>query len=107
MKKDGSGIKVEYGLLPTSFSFDESVAEEKDAYPITVSFKHLTEEEATVKYISTGANGVGMRDGEAVRSIPADDLEERDALLDELRAKAGREEIVKAKYMIGVIAYSM
>ncbi|OCT53145.1 Phenol 2-monooxygenase [Cladophialophora carrionii] len=95
------GIRVEHGVLPTSLEFDESLAENADAYPITVRLRHLTEQEATPKQSATSLNGSGLQDGLFRSNLSSDDTQE---LLDKsklLQAKAGREETVKAKYMLG------
>ncbi|ETI27668.1 hypothetical protein G647_00117 [Cladophialophora carrionii CBS 160.54] len=95
------GISVEHGVLPTSLEFDESLAENTDAYPITVRLRHLTEQEATPKQSATSLNGSGLQDGLFRSNLSSDDTQE---LLDKsklLQAKAGREETVKAKYMLG------
>ena len=87
--------------MPTDFSFDESLAESKDAYPITVTLRHLSEEEATPKQSATSANGAGIQDGIFRSNLTPDDNEEilRDA--QKLNGKANTTEVVKAKYLLG------
>lgn len=99
IEKD-SDIRVERGVLPTKLEFDESLAEDNNAYPITVTLRHLTEEEATPKQTATSANGAGIADGLFRSNLTPDDTDE---LLkkNELNQKAGTEEVVKVKYMLG------
>ena len=92
---------MEHGVIPTSFKFDDSLAEEDDAYPITVTLRHLTEEEATPEQKATSANGQGIMDGIFRSNLSEDDTEEILLKTQELRGKAGKEETVKAKYMLG------
>lgn len=94
-------IKVEHGVLPTSFAFDESLAEDPDSYPITVQLRHLTEEEATPVQKATSVNGKAVQDGIFRSNLSADDTAEMVANANSLASKAGRVETVKAKYMLG------
>ncbi|KAG9771661.1 phenol 2-monooxygenase, partial [Aureobasidium melanogenum] len=95
-----SDIKVERGVMPTSLKLDESVAEDPDAYPITVTLRHLSEEDATPKQNATLPNGSAVADGLFRSNLSPDDTGEliRKA---ELNSKANTEEIVKAKYVLG------
>ncbi len=95
------GIRVEHGVIPTFLDFDDSLAEDNDAYPITVKLRHLTEEEAMPKQSATSANGSGLQDGLFRSNLAMDDTEEMLEKSRSLAAKAGREETVKAKYMLG------
>jgi phenol 2-monooxygenase len=95
-----SPIRVERGVLPTKLEFDESLAEDSDAYPITVNLRHLSEEEATPKQSSTAANGSCVQDGLFRSNLAADDTAEL-LRTSELNAKANTEEVVKAKYVLG------
>jgi phenol 2-monooxygenase len=94
-----SDIRVEYGVLPTSFQFSESKAEDNDAYPITVGLRHLTEEEATPKQHATSVNGAGLQDGLFRSNLTGDDTEEMLRKVKELGEKSGKTEFVKAKYL--------
>jgi phenol 2-monooxygenase (NADPH) len=94
-------IRVEHGVLPTSFRFDENVAEDANGYPIEVRLRHLTEEEATPQQKATSANGQAIQDGIFRSNLASDDTEELLQKSQALAAKAGREEVVKAKYMLG------
>lgn len=95
-----SDIRVERGVIPSKLDFDASKAEDNDAYPITITLRHLSEEEATPKQTATSANGAAIQDGLFRSNMSADDTKE---LLKtaELNAKANTEEIVHAKYMLG------
>lgn len=96
-----SDIVVERAVLPESLDFDESQAEDDDAYPIQVNLRHLTEEEATPKQNATSANGAGMQDGLFRSNLTPDDTEELLQQASKLGDKAGSTETVEAKYMIG------
>ncbi|KAL9112308.1 MAG: hypothetical protein Q9227_003426 [Pyrenula ochraceoflavens] len=94
-------IGVERGVMPETFKFDETKAEDPDAYPITVTLRHLDEDEASPKQSATSANGAAIQDGLFRSNLSADDTQE---LLDQakkLNGKANKTEIVKAKYMLG------
>ena len=94
-------IKVEHGVLPTKFSFNENNAEDEEAYPITVELRHLTEEEATPPQKATSANGQAIQDGLFRSNLSVDDTSDMLKLSNTLADKAGRTETVKAKYMLG------
>ena len=96
-----STIAVEHGVMPTAFQFDESLAEDPDAYPIEVTLRHLSEEEATPKQSATSANGTGIQDGIFRSNLSEDDTAEMLAQAAELDAKKNRTEVVRAKYMLG------
>jgi phenol 2-monooxygenase len=97
--KEYSDIKVERGVLPESMSFDESQAEDLDAYPIEVVLQHLTEKEAN-PHQSNATNGAAKSDGLFRSNMAADDTQE---LLSKAatNGRAGSKETVRAKYMIG------
>lgn len=91
-----SDIEVERGVLPTSFEFEHSKAEDLDAYPITVTLQTLTEEEATPE--QSGRSEVN--DGLFRSNLSSDDTADLvDAV--KLNARAGQTEIIKAKFMVG------
>lgn len=94
-------IKVEHGVLPTSFKFDDSVAEVSDAYPITIDLRHLTEEEATPPQKATSANGQAVQDGIFRSNLSADDTTDLIALSNSIADKAGRTETLHCKYVLG------
>ena len=91
---------VERGVIPTYLFIDESLVEDWDAYPITVTLRHLSEEEATPVQTATSTNGAATHDGLFRSNLTPDDTHEllRGQALD---AKANSQEIVKAKYMLG------
>lgn len=91
--KKYSDIKIERGVLPESLDYDSTQAENIDAYPITVSLRHLSEEEATPQQ-----NLTSIPDGLFRSSLAPDDT---DDLICKGMDKAGKTEIVKAKYMVG------
>lgn len=94
------GRPVDRGVLPTELAIDEALVDAPHAYPITVRIKHLSESEATPEQTATSANGAAVQDGLFRSNLTVDDTEEllKAAKLNE---KAGREEIVRAKYMLG------
>lgn len=94
-------VRVEHGVLPTTFKFDQSIAEDPSAYPIQVRLRHLTEEESRPAQKATSANGQAIQDGIFRSNLAADDTEDLIKQSGALDAKAGREEIVQAKYMLG------
>lgn len=103
MAADSDGtLNVERGVLPTKLELNEQLVDssDPDVYPITVTLRHLSEEEATPKQSATSANGAATEDGLFRSNLTPDDTNE---LLKtaELKAKAGSEEIVHAKYMLG------
>ncbi|KAK5550625.1 hypothetical protein LTR46_011372 [Exophiala xenobiotica] len=95
-----SDIRVERGVMPSKLELNESLAEDNDAYPITVTLRHLSEEEATPKQTATSANGTTIQDGLFRSNLAPDDTQE---LLNgpKLNAKANSEEVVQAKYLLG------
>lgn len=95
-----SDIRVERGVLPTKLDFDASKAEDSEAYPITVTLRHLSEEEATPKQTSTSANGSSIQDGLFRSNMSPDDTNEI-LKMAQLNAKANTTEVVHAKYMLG------
>ncbi|KAI9843805.1 MAG: hypothetical protein M1837_006065 [Sclerophora amabilis] len=95
-----SEIRVERGVLPKSLDFDASKADDEDAYPITVSLQHLTEEEATPAQDPASTDGTDVQNGLFRSNLAPDDTEE---LLSSAKTNglSGQTEIVKAKYMVG------
>lgn len=94
------GNSVERGIIPTKLLIDESLVDDYDAYPLTVTLRHLSEQDATPNQAATSANGAATQDGLFRSNLTPDDTHE---LLkqSELDAKAGQEEIVHAKYLLG------
>ncbi|KAG4440147.1 hypothetical protein IFR05_004356 [Cadophora sp. M221] len=97
--KKYSDIEVERGVLPESLKFDESKAEDVNAYPIEVVLQHLTDEQANPEQ-HAATNGTATSDGLFRSNMAADDTQE---LLNKAatNGKAGTKETVRAKYMIG------
>lgn len=86
-------IEVERGVLPTALHIDESLAEDADAYPITVTLQHLSEEEATPQQ-----QREKIQDGLFRSNLSPDDT---DDLIKKTSGKEGSVETVKAKYLVG------
>jgi phenol 2-monooxygenase len=91
---DRPPLKVERMVLPTALAIDEAAVEDDDAYPVTVTLRHLTEEEATpVQQLSNLSDGL-------FRSNLADD-DVGEILAKTNGRKEFSEEVVKAKYVVG------
>lgn len=87
-------LKVERMVLPTSLSIDESTVDDDDAYPVSVTLRHLTEEEATPTQRLSN-----LSDGLFRSNLAGDDVGE---MLNQSQGRdAVREETVKAKYVVG------
>lgn len=95
-----SKIEVERGIMPTRLEFDKSKAEDVDAYPVTITLRHLTEDEAMPKQTSSSTNGEAVQDGLFRSNLSPDDTDEM-LNVSKLHAKANTEEIVHAKYVLG------
>ncbi|QSZ35693.1 hypothetical protein DSL72_006815 [Monilinia vaccinii-corymbosi] len=98
--REHSNIRVERGVLPGKLTFDETKAEDPEAYPIEVILQHLTDDQASPKQSQATADGAAASDGLFRSNIAADDTDE---LLSKAHKNglAGTSEKVKAKYMIG------
>ncbi|KAI1842986.1 hypothetical protein JX266_010839 [Neoarthrinium moseri] len=89
-----SAVKVERMVLPTSLSIDEAAADDDDAYPVTVTLRHLTEEEATPTQRLSN-----LSDGLFRSNLAGDDVGD---MLERSKAREGvHEETVKAKFVVG------
>lgn len=95
-----SGPAVERACLPESLHFDRSQAEasdtDNDAYPVSVTVRHLSDEEAT-----PAQNLSSVSDGLFRSSLAPDDTEE---LLRKARGRGeagGGREVIRAKYLVG------
>lgn len=88
-------IVVERGILPLEISIDEESVEDEDAYPVTIKLRHLTEEEAAPE--QSKAN-TGVSDGLFRSNLAPDDTAD---LVRSTSGLEGREETVKAKYVVG------
>lgn len=89
-------IRVERGVLPISLTIDESGVDKYEGYPVTVTLRHLTEEESTPEQQISASK---VPDG-LFRSNLAKD-EDDAALTNGLNSGAGKAEIVHAKYVVG------
>ena len=95
--KERSKIIVERGAMPESLAFNEGKAEDPDAYPIEITPRRLSEDEATPPPSSGVANG-SVVSHEVFRSNMAPDATEE--LLNAVKAngRVGTCETVRAKY---------
>ncbi|GAW27210.1 putative FAD binding domain-containing protein [Rosellinia necatrix] len=87
-------IKVERMVIPTSLSIDEEKVDDDEAYPITVTLRHLSEEEATPAQRLSNLNDGLFRSNLTADNVPST-IEHTNG------RKDMREETVKAKYVIG------
>ncbi|KAK5995656.1 Phenol hydroxylase [Cladobotryum mycophilum] len=84
-------VEVERKVMPTSLSIDESLVDDEDAYPVEVTLRHLTEEEATPTQKLSN-----LGDGMFRSNLSEDDTAKV------LETSVGiREEKVRAKYVVG------
>lgn len=90
-----SPLTIERGILPLSISLDESLADDPDAYPVTIKLRHLEEAEAAPDQ-STAGKGVG--DGLFRSNLAPDDTGD---MIRKTSGMEGREEVVRAKYVVG------
>ncbi|KAJ5910500.1 hypothetical protein N7504_005143 [Penicillium tannophilum] len=105
--KEHSNIRVERGVLPTTFDFDETKASDFEDYPISVTLRTLSEEDSTPQQRQThqkladGQQAV-IEDGLFRSNLVADDT---DNLISAAEAKDSRNEneveTIKAKFMVG------
>ncbi|EXJ73905.1 uncharacterized protein A1O5_02199 [Cladophialophora psammophila CBS 110553] len=92
--KEREGPDVEYGMQPDLLQVDESMVEGDDSHPITLRIRHLSEQEsAPSQFGHTIANGL-------FRSTNFSTSEEEDQAINTI-AKAGTQEIIKCKYLLG------
>ncbi|KAB5511367.1 FAD binding domain protein [Coniochaeta sp. 2T2.1] len=96
--KEHSDIRVERGVMPQSLELDESAVEDYDAHPIKVVLQHLTEEELTPVQ-SKATAGKAVSDGLFRSNLAPDDTEE--LLNKAANNRAGTQETIEAKYMLG------
>lgn len=88
-------LQVERGVIAEKLEFDDKLAADPQAYPITVTLRTLGEEEANPSPVYGSA---GIRDGLFRSNLAPDDWED---LINRSKAKAGKTDVVKAKYIIG------
>ncbi|GAA6001581.1 hypothetical protein JCM10207_006738 [Rhodosporidiobolus poonsookiae] len=93
--KDFDNLTVDRSVAPTSFTVDPALVADfsPSSYPITATLRHLSDEEST-------PSQVGVANGLYRSNILSDD--EADVELGRKAGeKAGEEEVVKAKFMVG------
>ncbi|PGG95582.1 hypothetical protein AJ79_09972 [Helicocarpus griseus UAMH5409] len=106
IKEGKSSLKVERGVLPTKFDYDESKAGNFNDHPITVTLRTLTEEEATPQQSGAIAAANGTKSGTKVQdglfrsNLAPDDTDEL-IKATELNDRAGKTEVIKARFMVG------
>ncbi|KAK2812985.1 hypothetical protein FQN50_001006 [Emmonsiellopsis sp. PD_5] len=102
IKEKKPDLTVERGVLPTKFEFDASKAADFKDYPITVTLRTLTEDEATPRQAgdSSSPNGTKIQDGLFRSNLAPDDTADLLARA-ELNDRAGKTEVVKARFMVG------
>ncbi|KAJ6115297.1 hypothetical protein N7486_001075 [Penicillium sp. IBT 16267x] len=102
-----SNIRVERGVLPTTFDFDETKASDFNDYPISVTLRTLSDEESTpqqrqMHQRSADGKQTVIEDGLFRSNLVVDDT---DSLISAAEAKANRNaddvENIKAKFMVG------
>jgi phenol 2-monooxygenase len=105
--KEHSDIRVERGVLPTSFDFDEAKAGDFEDYPISVTLRTLAEEESTPQQRqqhqkSSNGQQTVIEDGLFRSNLVADDTED---LIQAAEAKGNQTssevEHIKAKFLVG------
>ena len=85
LKENGDTVQLERPVLPASIEIDSSKAEDTSAYPITLTLRHLTEDEGTPSQGSSVPNGLFRS------NLTADDTED---LIRKSSGKEGSEETI-------------
>ncbi|KAI1421457.1 FAD binding domain-containing protein [Xylaria sp. FL1777] len=87
-------IRVERMVVPTSLLIDKEKVNDEDAYPLTITLQHLSEEEATpTQRLSNLSDGL-FRSNLANDDVPH--------MIEQSNGrKDAKEEVVKAKYVVG------
>ncbi|KAF2794244.1 hypothetical protein K505DRAFT_374785 [Melanomma pulvis-pyrius CBS 109.77] len=95
-KHSKDSLRVERAVLPESLSISEDLCDDhsSSSYPLTVTLRHLTEDEAA----PAQSNGSEVRDGLFRSNLAEDDTDE---LIKKSQGKEGTSEVVRAKYMVG------
>lgn len=103
--KEQSDITVERGVLPTAFEFDDAKASDFNDYPITVTLRTLSDDEATPHqqqqhHRSSDGQETTVSDGLFRSNLAVDDTDDliRNA---ETSTRPGHVEFVKAKFLVG------
>ncbi|GAB7354301.1 hypothetical protein MBLNU459_g4821t1 [Dothideomycetes sp. NU459] len=91
-------IAVERGVLPLSIALDERAADDPDAHPVTLTLRHLDEDEARPEQSKAGGAGAGVDDGLFRSNLAPDDTAD---MIRRTSGMEGREEVVRAKYVVG------
>ncbi len=86
-------IRVERMVFPTSLVIDESAVDDEDAYPVTVTLRHATEDEAT----PTPRLG-NLNSGMMKSNLWGDGVEE---LIPRSRRSEAEDEVLRCKYVVG------
>ncbi|KAF2157678.1 phenol hydroxylase [Myriangium duriaei CBS 260.36] len=92
---NGNPFTVERGVLPIDIHLDDATVDDPDAYPITLTLRHLTDDEAAPEQSQSGS---GVSDGLFRSNLAPDDT---DDLSRKTSGLEGREETLRAKYVIG------
>ena len=87
---------MERGVLPETLVIDEAKVDDETAYPVTVTLRHLSDEEATPKQQASGSK---VSDGIFRSNLVNEDDE--DDLLRKSASRPGTSETIHAKYVIG------
>ncbi|BGP19240.1 hypothetical protein JCM10213v2_007327 [Rhodosporidiobolus nylandii] len=82
-KHSNGSIVPERCMLPESLSIDESLVDDVDAYPITVTVRHLSEEEANPDAYKGDASGT------------------RSGLFSKKQQRPSKVETIKARFLVG------
>ncbi|KAJ5578334.1 uncharacterized protein N7459_007298 [Penicillium hispanicum] len=90
--REHSDLEVERGIIAESLEFDEELAGDTNAYPMTVKLRKVTEEDPSPKEHNTPSSGLYRS------NLLPDDW---DDLIEQSRSRQTETEIVKAKYIIG------
>jgi len=97
IKENSNGeVEVERGVLPEKLEFDRASIgiDAEQEYPIEVTLRYLSEEEAMPKQ-----SGLGVSDGLYRSSLAEDDTQD---MLRKSRRAGGDTERVKAKYLVSL-----
>jgi len=93
-----SDIAVEQGIAPERLNIDETSVEIDEAYPVSVTLRHLVEDEAALATLN-GTNGSNIPNGLFRSNLRADVTD--DLLESAKQNKATYVETVRAKYVVG------
>jgi phenol 2-monooxygenase len=103
--KENSDISVERGVLPTAFEFDDAKAADFNDYPVTVTVRTLSEEDAMPKqqqqhHKSEEGQEAPISDGLFRSNLAADDTDDLIRAA-ETNARINQTESIKAKFVVG------